>query len=392
MLTRRAAGLAALALLMGPSCAAVPGHAKATRLRGQRAPGHALVPEPADFEVPAGVVVLHYYGVGGWGVRWGPTYLLTAPYFSHHSVFSLFASKMLRGVQLAPDRVAVRRGFEGTPVSSTTAILIGHGHVDHAGDVSAFFAKGLIEGTPVLIADRSTTNELAALAPKFGCIAPIEAWDPEGSVLRCPVPGVRITPLHHAHSPHFELAGLQVNAFGGRYDAPRRVLPRRSDDYKIGNTWAFLIDLLDATGAVVFRIHYVDAAAGPPHGMVPASLLAERDVDIHIGCVPGFEQTDEYPDALLEHLRVKYVLAGHWEDFFQPGVDLLQPLRGILDDEAIDRFLARVEQQLPRGRGVVPLNKRDVDCAAPRRCGPRGEAWALPLPGETFQFATGSVR
>jgi len=199
---------------------------------------------------------------------------------------------------------------------------------------------------------------------------------------------VRITALHHAHAPHLNLVGLDVAAFGGFVKRPQTALPLRAPDFKLGNTWAFLIDLLDANGAVAFRIHYVDSSASPPHGVIPKALLAQRDIDVHIACVAGFEQSDSYPDAILEHGRAHYVLGAHWEDFFQPRPAPLMPLRQVLTEESMERFVTIVEQTLPTVGRLEPINKSPEWCAPPRGCGPRGRGWSLPVPGETFQFAT----
>jgi hypothetical protein len=374
--------IALLTTLLGTAGCALVVH-------GQHVPEHALVPRPADFVVPPGVAVLHYYGAGGWGIKWGETYVLAAPYFTNHGLPTLLASRASSAVQVVPDVAAVRAGFAGTPVGETNLILIGHGHVDHAGDVPAFFGEGLITGKPTLIADRSTTNLLAPMLDRFGCVAPVDYGNAEASAAKCAVPRVRITPIHSAHAPHLRVKGVEVAAFGGFVKEPRTTLPATAEDYKLGNTWAYLIDLLDEQGEVAFRIHYVDAAASPPHAIVPRALLAGRDVDVHIGCVPGFELSEDYPDGVLRHHNVRYVLAAHWEDFFQARTDRLTPLREVVDGESLERFVDIVEKALPAARGVVPLNKSAADCAAPRECGPHGAAWSLPVPGETFQFAAG---
>jgi len=382
----------AMALLAAATGCATASRSRAPQeqvlhLRGQPVPATVLQPSLADFEVPPNVAVLHYYGAGGWGIQWRGTYVLAAPYFSNHDLVALLGSPL---VKLAPKEAEVRAGLAGTPVGKTSVILIGHGHVDHSGDVPALFGEGLIAGRPALLADRSTTNQLAALSSRFGCVASIDFDDPEQAASACPVPGVRITPLHHAHAPHLNLVGLDVAAYGGSVKAPRVDEPSRADDYKLGNVWAYLIDLLDERGAVVFRIHYVDAAGSPPHGLVPPGLLAERDVDVHIACVPGFEQVEDYPEAMLERHHGRFVLLGHWEDFFQPRGAPLRPLRQVLDEPALERFVDVVERTLAGARGGGPLNKTAERCAPPHACGPRGETWALPVPGETFQFATAS--
>ena len=348
-------------------------------ISGQAVPLTAVPAVAADFTAAPGVAVLHSYGSGGWGIQWGDTYLVTAPYFSNHSLTELLGSSAIAGVQLTPRTDRVRAGLANTPIAKTAAILIGHGHIDHTGDVPALFAPGLIEGTPALIADRSTVNQLSALSSHFGCVAAIDYDNADETSVQCPLPNVRITALHHAHAPHLNLAGIDVAAYGGFIKEPQTAVPVHSQDYKLGNTWAFLIDLLDAKGKVAFRIHYVDAAASPPHGMVPRKLLAERDVDVSIACVPGFEQSDLYPEALLEHHRVRYTLAAHWEDFLQAPTDPLMPLRQVLTEESLQRFVDRADKSMPKEHRLSPLK-------APR--GPHGPGWALTVPGETFAFAT----
>jgi len=48
----------------------------------------------------------------------------------------------------------------------------------------------------------------------------------------------------------------------GTVEYPLESMPERPSDFLLGQTWAYLIDLLDAEGEVAFRIHYIDAIAG----------------------------------------------------------------------------------------------------------------------------------
>jgi hypothetical protein len=376
--------LLAACLVLTTGCAFV--------LKGQRVPKHVLTAKAADFEVPADVAVLHYYGSGGWGVQWRGNYLLLAPYFSNHDL-SRFAD-IFHGREIVPNTDAVRTGFAGTPVAKTKAVVVGHGHIDHAGDVPAFFGQGLMSNAtqPVLIADRSTTNLLAPLGEKsgfFDCVEAIDYDKLEDFGKRCATPGFHITPIHHAHAPHLNVGGVELAVYGGFVTRPQATLPRYAEDYKLGNTWAYLIDLLDESGHVAFRIHYVDAAASPPHGVQSPLPADGRDVDVHIGCVPGYELSEGYPQGILTHHNVRYVFAAHWEDFFQPRTDELKPVRDVLDAKKVERFIDLVEKELPQPRGVAPLNKGADDCKPPNQCGPHGTTWTLPVPGETFQFRAG---
>ena len=218
--------------------------------------------------------MLHYYGAGGWGIQWGETYLLTAPYFSNHGLGSIVASEALPPMKLTPREGAVRAGLAGTPIAQTQAILIGHGHIDHVGDVPALFGEGLIESKPALIADQSTTNELAALASRFGCIESIDSSGDGRPAVKCPLPRVRITPLHHAHAPNLRLAGQDVGFYGGSVERPSSVLPGHPTDFKVGETWGFLIDLSSGIGRIFFNLDRASSAT-------PECARRERPRSVH---------------------------------------------------------------------------------------------------------------
>jgi len=133
-------------------------------------------------------------------------------------------------------------------------------------------------------------------------------------------------------------------------------------------------------------------AASPPHGLVPKTLLAERDVDVHIACVPSFEQTDGYPETLLERAHVKYVLMGHWEDFFQSRGEALKPLRNVLD-EASAR--SPIIGMLPDGGVQVNLQSEAQPVRRMGWIGPAGPegVWVHNRAGLTcLDLASGAVR
>ncbi|MDP2957427.1 MAG: hypothetical protein Q8N53_13470 [Longimicrobiales bacterium] len=116
-----------------------------------------------------------------------------------------------------------------------------------------------------------------------------------------------------------------------------------------GPSYAFLLDFLDADGSVAFRIYYQDAVAAPPRGLAPDSLMRERPVDVAILVPATFDQVDWHPEALVRNLRPRWVILGHWENFFVPPVT---PLRTV---PFLDRghFLARLARVF-EGEGWLP--------------------------------------
>lgn len=348
----------------------------------QKVPDYALEANPDDFVVADDVAALHYYGVGGWGIKWRGEYLLAAPYFSNHGFLSYYAKN-------GPDLDAVRSGVLNTPFNEAELVLVGHGHVDHAADIPAYADAGLPTRQAGIIANQTTLNMLSSLMPpneSFNCaVAPEEDGKP---IEQCALSGFRITPLASDHAPNIKVLGIPITVSKGTVDEPQEEHPERPSGYRLGNTWAYLIDLLDENGDVVFRIHYMDAVAGSESSRIPAKLLAERQVDIHIACVPGFAYVNNYPEWVLEQGKTGYVMLGHWEDFFQPREDRLKPVTVVLSENKLNKFVDRVEAGISGDAATVtPLNKSPDDCPADgEQCGPRGNVWAMPVPGETYHF------
>lgn len=326
--------------------------------------------------------VLHYYGVGGWGILWKGEYLMTAPYFSNHG---LLASSIC---EARPDQDAIARGFANTPYQATKVILVGHGHVDHAADIPAYPLAQMHR--PTMIADQSTLNLLGTAVRDRVCAIPLPAGGPgalptDGS---CPTGVFRITPLPWAHAPHggFESVGFYAT-FGAPQGAQATPLcepPRTGNGWLVGRTWAFLIELLDGE-RTVFRILYVDTAASPAF-VAPWPPLGDDPIDVHIGCMPDFDLVTGYPFDLVRDHDVKYVLAGHWEDFFRSRDRSVRPVL-VLSESERNEFVLQVEQAIGQPtQDHGPVGK--TDCTVGKTCGPHGATWTVPTPGATFWFRT----
>ena len=353
------------------------------QIAGQTVPTRPVTVASEEFDDAEDVVVMHYYGVGGWGIQWRGQFLLLAPYFTQHSIPALLRRN-------SPNLAAIRKGTAGTPFDRTGLVLVGHGHVDHAADIPGYFDAGLPAGQAGLIGNRTTVNMLNSLVSPdrgFRC-----AQSPvlDGEVMdECALEGFRIRAIASDHAPNVKLFGSAFLVSEGHLDLPQQELPRRPMDYLAGDTWAYLIDMLDQEGNVAFRIHYMDAVAGAGQSSLPRNLIEQHSVDIHIACVPGFEYVDGYPEWAIENGRTRYTMLGHWEDFFGGDADEIKPVRFVLSERKLNAFKNRVETATAQQNlGLSPLNKSAVDCPADNEaCGPRGDSWAMPVPGETFRFS-----
>jgi hypothetical protein len=333
-----------------------------TTVRGVPLPERALAAVPEDFAGSApDRVVFHYYGNGGWGIQWKGEYVMAAPYLSND---------LLR-VSVA-DRV--KRGLQGTPVERARLIFAGHGHYDHVGDLPAVF--GQVTGRPVVVVDETTYHDLASVRSKVDMIA-LKPLEHSGRWLDGMPAEIRIMPILSDHAPHVGLGHLRATLFYGRQTEDRAELPGGVADWKVGYTWAFLIDLVHE-GRIAFRILYQDAAAAPLNGFPPEAERDRRRVDVNIACVPGYHLVHEYPEKLLAEVDARYVLLGHWESFFRSRDRKLAPIPLTTTGTRIDGFVTRVEESTrPDPDGFAPT-------LGPK--GPHGANWALPIPGETLHF------
>ena len=255
------------------------------------------------------VVRFVYLGVGGWIIERGGDQLLTGPLFSNPSL-------LRTGLwTIRSDTVAVNRWMAPYDVSGALAILVGHAHYDHLMDVPQVARRHAPRAR--IVTNRTGVNLLGTWSGVAHRAVAVEqmAGDVEhaGQWLRLSAT-LRVMPLHSHHAPHFNSDQL----YHGTKERPATEEPRYADQWVGGEALAFLIDFLDPAGAVAFRVYYSDAVAHAPAGLAPASVLEERPVDVAIVVPATFDQVDWHPEALVENLRPRWVLLGHWEGLFHP--------------------------------------------------------------------------
>ncbi len=273
---------------------------------------------------------LTYLGVGGWILEHGDDMILAAPLFSNPS----FVRTGLASI--TADTLEVDRYMGRYDVSRARAILVGHAHYDHLMDVPRVAMKHAPQAR--IVGSRTVANTLGSWSgvghrvdvvnDSAGDQESIGRWMTYGE-------GIRVMPLRSRHAPHFDGYTL----YQGTVERPLTAPPRYATEWLDGETFAYLIDFLDASGSIAFRVYYQDAVVAPPLGFAPDELIADRPVDVAIFVPATFDQVDWHPEAFVENLRPKRVLLGHWEDFF---VSFDTPTRSIMLSD-IGHFQDRLE-------------------------------------------------
>lgn len=304
----------------------------------------AVTPEVSGIVdvAPAGAdaVRLTYLGVGGWVFQRGADVVVAAPLFSNPS----FVRTGLAGIR--SDSAAVDAGMAPYDVSGAAAILVGHAHYDHLMDVPGVARRhaprAAILGSRVVRNTLGTWSGVAERVVEVDSLA-ADVDHPGGWIALTPT--LRVLPLRSHHAAHFDGYTL----YKGSTDRPLDEEPGTAREWLDGPTYAFLVDFLDSDGGVAFRIYYQDAVAAPPRGFAPAALMAERPVDVAIFVPATFDQVDWHPEAFVQNLAPRWVLLGHWENFFVPPS---APTRSIFLTD-LDHFRHRLHRVFD-GRSWLP--------------------------------------
>jgi len=334
-------------------------------------PASALHPVPRDStttwhacesEAPCGSIVqFTYLGVGGFLIRAGDEAVMTAPSFSHPALMAVATPLWpIHSDSAAVDRELRRYlGAPLAPLEGVHSILVGHSHYDHLMDVPLVARRYLTDATiygtlttkRILMGDasmRARASRIDSLFPADSVVA--TAWH-VGRWIYSPSRRMRFMAVRSSHAPNWWF--ITMARCHAKRD--RTSLPRTAWGWCLGEPVSYVIDLLDARGRPVFRIFYQDAATQPLDVVLPPFTGAdERAVDVAIVCAGNFKKVPDYPTLLLAALRPRFVILGHWEDFFHDQGESPSPVR-LTDTKELAARLDRLGPQ--RWIALVPGGK-----------------------------------
>ncbi len=258
-------------------------------------------------------------------IKRGADSLLTAPFFSNPSIPRVILAQFsLAEFKSRPEQVDRFLGAKDEPdLAGVTAVLVGHAHYDHLMDLPyikrRFLPRAKIYGSDTmkytLAGDRGLNTEDVVSVESGAWAAPVGGEPEQPAKWWYASPRLRFMALKSEHAPIF----WGIKFFEGHYAAPLSDLPTRPSGWREGQTLAYLIDFLGVDGRTVdFRIHYQDTASNPPYGFAPlfSGSPDQRDIDVAILCMPGFNQVKKYPEAIIARTKARAALLIHWEDFF----------------------------------------------------------------------------
>jgi len=296
-------------------------------------------------------VEIESLGVGGYLINWGDDKIMFAPSYSNPDPLSLLVDTHIS--ESTVDRLIP----DAELVGDVDMILVGHAHYDHLLDVPYIMQKYAtkatvygsntmkhliakdLEGRGIASSKIKTLNNLASTAAdeRLQTPAQIGTWsyNPSGKI--------RIMAINSNHAPNLTLfKGAITEADGsligdeieflfeiskGSLNEDLPAVPTSAFLWREGQSFAYIVDFLDDSGNVAFRLHYEDAASDPTKGFIPQAILAEKDVDLAILTVANFNEIKEphglegntdyqYPQGIIKNLNADHYILGHWENFF----------------------------------------------------------------------------
>jgi hypothetical protein len=312
----------------------------------------AQVVAPAANEVD-----VRYLGSGGVYIGWGGDKILLGPFFSKHSLVT--AGPRYN----QPDRERIRTHLP-PETRDVAAILAGHSHYDHIGDVPVI-AQEYATGAQIYVntAGVHMLHGYADLRPRTHELLPDQEY---------PIaPSIRLRTTKSDHAPQLcrwrhwpcTFAFCDGNEV---WDTPFE--QHKLNEFCVGVPLAFTIELLDGARNVKYRIYYNDTSPDAPLGVPPAG-----DYDLAILAIPQYNHVAGYPEQVVAATHPKHVVISHFENFFEKS-DGSWKFVANLSTKEVGRFIERFRHEAPFS---PPVN--DV-------CGAKGQGWTMPIPGEQMRF------
>ncbi|MCB9682149.1 MAG: MBL fold metallo-hydrolase [Alphaproteobacteria bacterium] len=278
-----------------------------------------------------------FFSVGCFLVRWRDVAVLTDPFFTHVPLAQAGFGKVI------PDPRAADPVRPALP--DVRAVLVGHAHYDHCLDlpsvVDGLHPDAVLVGSPTAAHTFAPLHLARPWLPIGDALATV---DRPGRWLDLAQGRLRVLPILSGHPDN--IPGIHL--YRRQLDADRVTPPVKASHFQEGLTLAYLVDWLDDAGAITFRVYVETSSTGPPAGLAPPEVFAERPADVALLAMDCATFHARGEPSILDHLDARQVVFCHWGDFFRPKdaepregvkVDLPAVRAELRGREGGDRFL-----------------------------------------------------
>lgn len=289
---------------------------------------------------------LRYLGCGGYYIAASNNGLLIDPYFSNRKFMWVFFPKM------RTKTANVTYGLEGLKDSiskNVNGIFVTHSHYDHLLDVPYVYDNFTNKERTTIYTSSSGANMMANVVSKSHVVNMQSKLVCNSRQQGQQYPlgkdsSIWVTPILSDHAPHYK----KISFFKGESkpvaDYDKDTDPTWACDWKLGSTYAFLIDFMGHDKKIEYRIFIMSSAAPPKYGWLPKELLDQHPVNLAILGAASFEYVSDYPEGIVDHLKPEKIIICHWEDFFN---SYLRKKKRTVRFTNIKKFICRLNNVYP---------------------------------------------
>jgi L-ascorbate metabolism protein UlaG (beta-lactamase superfamily) len=314
--------LALIALLALAAAWAWHQHASLAPYEPLRFPAAAQSPRTPDSSLRvtwAGVATLMFDD--------GETAIMTDGFFSHPGLLSLR--------RIEPDRAVIAQSLQRLGVKKLAVVMPIHSHYDHAMD-----SPVVAQTTGALLVGGESTVNIG-----LGNNLPIER-------IRRVLPGdtltfgrFRVTWLRSQHSPNAFFTGEIERPF---------TPPSKASAYRMGDCYSLLIE---HDGRSIL----VQGSAG----FEPGALAGRHAEVVYLGIAPLGKQPPQFQAdfwrEVVQAVGARRVVPIHWDDFFLPLSEPLQPMNPLMDKFEAGMHFVQSQSQAQKIDLRLPTEWQAID-------------------------------
>lgn len=267
----------------------------------------------APGKTPETAVTIEWFGTAAFRISAGGTTLLIDPFVTRCGLLRMLFSRLRTNEKLCAELFP-----------RADHILVGHSHYDHLMDVPAVARTtgATVHGSP------STAAVLRGAGADEAKISVVEP----GRAVECGAFRVTFIPGLHG-----KVAAGRVPLTGEITGAPAP--PLRSTHYRVGGVFCFLIE----TGG--FRIMQMSSS-----DLIDDEMAKVGPVDALMVCLAGRKYTPDFMRRLNGHLKPRFVIPHHYDNFFRPLRSEMKLVPGV----NMEGFFAETAAECPRARVLMP--------------------------------------
>ncbi len=252
---------------------------------------------------------LTYLGCAGFIIEYKNSSILCDPYISNPSLYNFGNEHADWSKYVAEDKL-----------NSIDLVTISHGHYDHCYDMESLCSY--IRPNSKIVGDVSVQNQLNVIYKNQNLqrinldFNNTQEWIYDASNK------FRVLPLPSIHSPHIG----HYEFFKGSYTSPLPASPPYFWNWKKGNDYSYLVDILD-DDSIVYRIALINGNLNGASMDVLRKISKERTSDLQLQIFWKEELVAENMLAVYEIIHPTQIILQHWNNFFRNNNKTLQYLR-----------------------------------------------------------------